>query len=435
MTGQFQQTLPGMAGLATKAKVSKERLPTNTTTYRHPIHRWFNFIAGFSPEFVGLCLDEIEDRSPDVLLDPFAGCATAPLVAWQRGMKVIGYEPHPVLFRIACAKFPNGNALARVKKIESAILTGLESPQPVTRLPESPATFLTKLFPQPALEQLLGAKCGLKEASLLEDDLAFLILSKILDKCSHSQTDGIYKAPESKKQATAPAKATQDVLDMVYSDLRECSPRPSSRSSRIYSKSSQHMSEVRENSVDIVVTSPPYLNNFDFAEMTRMSLYFWDMAESWGDITKKVRSRLIVNTTTALKGHKERQDEYRGNVTDVILRELDELVVLLREQRGKRAGKKEYDYLVYPYFSQVTDVLQECYRCMRTDAPIHIMVADAALYGVHISTPQLITTIMEEIGFSDCECGFVRRRGHRWILDKRDGSKKGLGEYHVRACK
>ena len=30
--------------------------PTNLTTHRHPVDRWFNFIAGFSPEFVSSCI-------------------------------------------------------------------------------------------------------------------------------------------------------------------------------------------------------------------------------------------------------------------------------------------------------------------------------------------------------------------------------------------
>ena len=195
------------------------------------------------------------------------------------------------------------------------------------------------------------------------------------------------------------------------------------------------MTEVADSSVDIVVTSPPYLNNFDFAEMTRMYLYFWGIADSWGEITDKVRSKLVVNTTTALKGRKEKQEEYRANMPAVLHAELDGLVLSLADQRKKRAGKKEYDFLVYPYFSQVTDVLRECYRCLKQGAPIHVMVADAALYGVHISTPQLLAQLLAVIGFHQTGCDLIRRRGHRWILDKRDGSERGLGEYHVFAAK
>ena len=57
------------------------------------------------------------------------------------------------------------------------------------------------------------------------------------------------------------------------------------------------------------------------------------------------------------------------------------------------------------------------------------------LYGVHIGTPQLLATIMAAVGFRDVEISLVRKRGDRWTLDKRDGSKQGLEEYHLRARK
>jgi len=37
------------------------------------------------------------------------------------------------------------------------------------------------------------------------------------------------------------------------------------------------MQAVAADSGSLIVTSPPYLNNFDFAEMARMYLYFWEM--------------------------------------------------------------------------------------------------------------------------------------------------------------
>lgn len=416
-------------------KVSQERLPTNTTTYQHSIHRWFNFIAGFSPEFVQDCCEKVGGNGEECFLDPFAGCGTSLLVARQRGMRTIGFEPHPFFFRIARAKLPGVDAIKQLDEIERVLEKGFLRPRPVSVLPEAPATFLKKLFPENSLESLLGAREALHKAELASNDLAFLILSRVLDKCSHSQTDGIYKAPTSKKGAISPADAFRDATRMIRSDLQGISGHSLQESTSFHEKSSEEMGVIPSNSVSIIVTSPPYLNNFDFAEMTRMYLYFWGIANSWGEITEKVRSKLVVNTTTALKGHKDRQQQYRANVLPTLHDELDAVVEELASRRTIRAGKKDYDYLVYPYFSQMTNVLQECFRCLRRGSPIHVMVADAALYGVHISTPQFLCQILEGLGFRNASCSLVRRRGHRWILAKREGSKTGLGEYQVSAVK
>ena len=351
------------------------------------------------------------------------------------GLSAIGYEPHPIFAKIARAKLPSANAILELDLIEETLHQGLKHPQPVAILPKAPQTFLCKLFSESNLQQLLGTRKALQEANLARNDLAFLVLSKVLDKCTHSQTDGIYKAPTSAKTPVDPVNACNDTVATIRTDLAELQPTSYAALAQIYESPSQKMQHVPDQSVSIVVTSPPYLNNFDYAEMTRMYLYFWELATSWGDITTKVRSRLITNTTTALKGHKDKQQAYRSNISPHILPDLDELVAALREMRHQKPGKKEYDYLVYPYFSQMTDVLRECFRCMKHGAPIHIMVADAALYGVHISTPQFLKEILEDIGFGHAQCTFVRRRGHRWVLSKRQGSKVGLGEYHVTAAR
>src|SRR5438128_2492010 len=110
---------------ASAGALSKERLPTNTTTERHAVHRWFNFIAGFSPEFVHQCCDSLQRRMPCLLLDPFVGCGTAPVVAKQRGMESLSFDPHPIFARIAKAKLATVS-LDEVGRIEDVIMSGLK---------------------------------------------------------------------------------------------------------------------------------------------------------------------------------------------------------------------------------------------------------------------------------------------------------------------
>jgi DNA modification methylase len=231
----------------------------------------------------------------------------------------------------------------------------------------------------------------------------------------------------STKRAERPSVALDHVYSIILEDMKTLSPNECS----IMNKSSETMLEIGDESISSIITSPPYLNNFDYAEMTRMYLYFWGIAESWGDITDKVRVTQIVNTTTSLKGHKPRQEEYRKALSSDIRQEADEIVSLLQAERQVRAGKKEYDFLVYPYFSQMQNVLRESLRVLNSGGQFHMMVADAALYGVHVPSPQILAQIMKDAGFKNVSCELVRKRGHRWILDKRDGSKTGLGEYYV----
>jgi DNA modification methylase len=433
-----QTLLPGFSLSSSprlRIKVSDARLPTNTTTRFHRVHRWFNFIAGFSPEFVHQKCEIAGVLPGDLLLDPFAGCGTSLVVAAERGLCAVGFDPHPIFNRICSAKLPGLGAIDVVQATQKLLLHGFQNPRTTAILSESQNAFLAKLYPVDTLEALLGAREVLLASNLQDNDIAFLMLSRIVDKCSHSQTDGIYKAPTSKKQPVSPECACADVMAMMLDDLESLRGIDLQQRGAVIRHSSQTMGEVASDSVSIVVTSPPYLNNFDYAEMTRMLLYFWGIATSWGDITEKVRQPLIVNTTTALKGHKPLQGMYRERITRGLHPALDELVTVLGAKRREKKGKKEYDFLIYPYFSQMTDVLAESFRVMRPGAPIHVVIADAALYGVHISTPQFLQSCMTEIGFRKVQCDLMRERGHRWNLSKREGSATGLGEYHLHGVK
>lgn len=423
-----QMNLPGIDNRPRFAEVSRDRLPTNTTANRHAVHRWFNFIAGFAPEFVA---QQCPTSTGGVLLDPFAGCGTSLVVAQSLGHRAVGFEPHPVFVRIARAKTEGPPTETRLRTIEAALLSGIQAPERAAALTEPAEAFLAKLFEEHTLRQLLGARAALEDVALDEDDLAFLLLSRVIDMCSKAQTDGIYKAPTSAKKAESPVDAIRTVVEQVRRDAAEARQMEASPAAVLHQGSSEDMSPVETGSVDVAVTSPPYLNNFDFAEMTRMHLYFWGICGSWREITDGVRAKLVVNTTTALTGHRDIQSQYRDRIADSLLPELDRIVSALAQERRVRAGKKEYDLLVYPYFVQMTRVLLETLRCLRTGGAAHVVIADAAFYGIHVSTPQLLASAMSDMGFTAVQCIKLRDRGHRWVLDKRDGSPTGLGEYHI----
>lgn len=423
-------SLPGILPRPGFVAVAPERLPTNTTANRHAVHRWFNFIAGFAPEFVA---QHCPDNGGAVLLDPFAGCGTSLVVAQAHGNRGIGFEPHPFFVRIARAKTAAPPTRARLRAIEEALLNGATAAFPSDPLPGSARAFLGKLFDERTLTQLLGARAGLENTGLEKDDLAFLLLSRVVEMCSKSQTDGIYKAPTSRKRAAVPVEAIRAVVDEVRSDAELLHDGPTLPEVVLHPRSSEDMRLVETGSVDLAVTSPPYLNNFDFAEMTRMELYFWGLCGSWREITHTVRAQLIVNTTTALTGHRNIQARHRAGIPQSVLPDLDAIVKTLAGQRRSRPGKKEYDLLVYPYFAQMTRVLRETLRCLRPGGTAHVVVADAAFYGIHVSTPQYLASIMTALGYEAVTCTKLRDRGHRWILEKRDGSPLGLGEYHISA--
>jgi DNA modification methylase len=74
---------------------------------------------------------------------------------------------------------------------------------------------------------------------------------------------------------------------------------------------------VEAESVDLAVTSPPYLNNYDYADRTRLEMYFFGWAKSWRDITAQVRDKLIISATTQIRRSDFREDPLSPELRDL----------------------------------------------------------------------------------------------------------------------
>jgi hypothetical protein len=412
-------------------------LPTNITSSRHPIHRWYNFIAGFSPEFVAECIEKVGgNRREVVLLDPFAGCGTSLVEANLQGIASIGYEAHPFFADMAIAKlsFPNDAVVCDL--IESVANKAYKEPtSPEDIWAPDALKFLRKLIPSSELPVFASAYRLEATVPTHIRSLYRMFMSQVLEFSSISQTDGIYKAPTTGKRWQPFLEGVSRVLDQLRHDISLLGSSWVNRA-KLIRHTSERMDEVAPDVCDLCVTSPPYLNNFDFAEMTRMELYFWRYADDWRGITELIRRNLVVNTTTAPADLKLAQNRFRQSVPSAVVPTLENLVSSLAERRRERAGKKEYHLLVFPYFGQMTTILTETFRVMKTGGTLHLVVADSALYGVHIQTERILASIMTSIGFAPAHVHHLRERGYRWALAKRQGPPRGLlGEFHIEAVK
>ncbi|MDQ2100078.1 MAG: DNA methylase [Tychonema bourrellyi B0820] len=405
--------------------------PTNLTSSRHPIHRWANFIAGYSPEFVSECIREAYLSPGDTVLDPFGGLGTTPVQSLLDGFSCIACEANPYFAHIAIAKCQAALGNVDPDEVFSTLEQLVSYEGDLAEIYSVDALkFLHKLIPEAQLRVLVSAK--MRELEIISENRLFyrLIVSMILELTSKSQTDGIYKAPTTKKKSSSFQEALLRVKSQVMEDFYSTAKK--SNINYDFIKGTAHLLSEKPSSVaSLCVTSPPYLNNFDYAEMSRMELYFWGYAESWREITNKVRSVLIPNTTTIPTEIKKNHELYARQLSSEFIQHLRPLVDELKIRRTQRAGKKDYYSLIYPYFAEIKKVFAECFRLLKSNTDIHVVIGDAYLYGVHIPTGQLTLSLLKEIGFDRMEIKLLRTRGSRWILSKREGAGTPIGEYLI----
>ncbi|MFQ4141436.1 hypothetical protein [Chlorogloeopsis sp. ULAP02] len=405
--------------------------PTNLTSSRHPVHRWANFIAGYSPEFVSLCIQEANLSPGDTVLDPFGGLGTTPVQSLLDSFSTISCEANPYFADLATAKCQAVLGTVNPDEVFSILHQLVPYEGELTDIYSVDAlTFLKKIIPETELRVLVSAK--IRESEITTNNKLFyrLVVSTILELTSKSQTDGIYKAPTTKKKSYSFCDALLRIEAQVIEDFYSLPKKQNLHCDFI--KDSAHVLSSQPASIaSLCITSPPYLNNFDYAEMSRMELYFWEYATSWREVTDKVRSVLIPNTTTIPTSIKKNHEFYAKQLSFDFLKYVNPLVDELKIRRTQRAGKKDYYSLVFPYFAEVKKIFAECFRLLKSNTDIHVIIGDAYLYGVHIPTGKLTLLLLQEIGFEKTQIKLLRTRGNRWILSKREGAGTPIGEYWI----
>jgi hypothetical protein len=261
-----------------------------TKNRQEPLHRWVPWIAGFSASFVQEVLDVAVPSSCDdvTILDPFAGVGTTLVEGLKRGYDVIGFEINPYAalaceVKVSCIRHklgPLGEAITRLEDSFS---------QPAYRkmTPKSsvPRKFKSRIqFFSPAVE---------REVLLLQDfiadqkdDFVRKVLQLTLGSVMVAFSNYSYEPSLSTRSAAGKDLIeTADVYRIFRNKLREIEEDISlfrqdvkrfkhKPKAEIHVRSYLQSADVlKPGTVDVLVTSPPYLNNYHYVRNTRPQLY------------------------------------------------------------------------------------------------------------------------------------------------------------------
>jgi DNA modification methylase len=412
-----RETIPAYAEV--EAKVL-ENFGTFADSKNAPIHRWFQYPAGFSFKAVEYILDQHSIFPGHIVYDPFVGTGTTVVVCKQRRIESYGIEAHPFVHEIAEVKTDwnidirklqeeiQNAALALEFSIDDAIHTD------VTNIPE----LVHKCFSKGNLQRLLFIRSYIqRKVSKRFKKFFFVALTCALRQASAAATGWPYIAPKKRIKEKDGLEVFIKQLYNMVSDLETISPESREIPSHIVLGDSRR-SGLQSGSIDFAFTSPPYLNNYDYADRTRLETYFNGFAHTWGDITEKIRKKLIISATTQVN-----RGEY--NVRDIlydevkgasrwVAHELQRKVDLLSNRRLEKGGKKSYDIMVGQYFNDMTLTLIDVHRVLRKGGSIVLILGDSAPYGVHIPTEQYLGELGLGVGFKEYRVMELRQRGKKW---------------------
>ncbi|MBI2171802.1 MAG: site-specific DNA-methyltransferase [Chloroflexi bacterium] len=382
-----------------------------------PVHGWFRFPAGFSAEWVRTVVhDHRGELNGGTFLDPFSGVGTAVLAAEEAGVRSLGLEAQPFILRVAKAKL---NWYERVEEFadfaERVLTAAKREPAHEPKYPR----LIEKCYSEHAIRDLYSLKAAwerLADYSAVSE-LAWLCLVSILRSCSHVGTaPWQYVLPSQEKAIVArPYDAFASQVNRMIMDMRIRQLQVAEPSAQIRLSDARTCEGIEDQSVGLVVTSPPYANNYDYADATRLEMTFLGEVLDWGDLHEKARKGLVRSCSQHVSTEKTAIEDMLTQLNGIPFEGAIRTVCgQLAEERSNHGGKKQYDVLIAAYFADMLHVWQALRRVCRKNAAVCFVVGDSAPYGVHVPVEEWMGQLAVCVGFKAYRFEKLRDRNTKW---------------------
>ena len=378
-----------------------------------PGFRWFKFKEGFSTKLVRYLLGFVPHAGR--LLDPFAGTCVAPVTAAGTGWSSVGIEILPVGIRVAdgilAAPIADRQIFRRradelleyVAMAEAGQTQALE-PFPHIRITE-------KAFPPDNENGIAAAREYLRQLSPgPETCLMELAAMSALEDASWTSKDGQYlrwdhrsgrrlKAKMEKRRVLPYSVSLGSKLNLVAADLPALSVAYKPDNVRaIESSCYDALPQLPDNSVDTVITSPPYANRYDYTRTYALELAW--LGYNNRDISE-LRQRLLSAT---VENRSKRGDLSFGYGVTLSLFDRHPAIAEITDalevanQQGELPNPNVIR-LVRNYFMEMTVVIAELARVCRPGASVFMVNDNVQYHGEEVPVDLILSDLAEQCGF------------------------------------
>ncbi|MEF2277748.1 site-specific DNA-methyltransferase [Deinococcus sp. YIM 134068] len=376
------------------------------------VHRWVNWIAGFSSEFVQHALElHLPEPAPDqVVLDPFGGVGTAPLTAFLRGHSVVSYDinPFPVLVQRAKLKALRGVRPGELLAQVEAFGVHMAADRPPRSTVPPGFTSRTPFYSERVLVKVLRVWDFIY--ALGDEDLRDLFRvafgATMVSYSNYSYEPSLGSRAAAGKPQIEDADVAQTMRDKLmemHGDLVAAQGVPlDGQTAQVYQGSFMR-SDLAANSVDLIVTSPPYLNNYHYLRNTRPHLYWLGFASKPKDL------RYLELDNYGKYWQTVRDARYRTALIfeSPWLQDLTAQLAGTQTDRGVYGGQGWANYAT-EYFNDTYRFLQKTHEVLRPGSKALIVVGNSIVKGINLPVDEVFTHVAGHFGFTRHDIHVVR---------------------------
>lgn len=392
---------------------------------KFPIHNWYYFVLGYSPDFPNFILDREDANKLTKVADPFMGSGTTLIACKDRGIPSVGVDANNYFYDVVNVKTDWSidirkvqNALSKILKVYNArIVDFFDETQDSVDLfsgskkgKVSYQSYATEHRPKMLVEKYLS-------------DIPFVKLAVLKDAIEQSVKDARLKrffgfalsaiiVPISNVRygpgfgVSKKVKHDVDVLDFfvkkikrMVTDLEEKKPYQIETPVEVHLGDSRELSKyIESESIDLMITSPPYPGDHEYTKHTRLELIFMDYANNILEF-REIKKRMVRGSTTNIYKNDNERDLIEH--IDSIKKIIDLIDMRLKEDNASSGFEKLYTKLVQEYFGGMYNNLAESYKVLKKGGKYSLLVSDShAFKMVHIETAKILGEIAKEIGYS-----------------------------------
>ena len=383
------------------------------------LHRWVPWVAGFSGSFVTGVLNKVRTNGKSLrVLDPFAGVGTTLVEALKTGDDAVGFEINPYA-ALAC-RVKTNIALYDAEKLADAIerfdnYADVNLRPNVKPSSKPPSGFRSRVpfFSSNVESQVLACLdfIGNERTEWIREIFQLALGAVMVGFSNYSCEPSLGTRAGAGKpgidDADVPGIVKGKLWDM-YNDIVDCQqdfmaghPRVAEIHPKSYMK---HANHVTPESIDVIITSPPYLNNYHYIRNTRPQLYWLGFVDGAADLKAIERHSFGQFWQTVRTGPKLQLRPDIAHLRD----QIDELRHR-NVDKGAYGGPGWANYAT-SYFNDCQDFCEITKVLMRPRGSVVVVIGNNILQGIEFKTDRIFAEIAETEGFELVDIHLVRSK-------------------------
>lgn len=388
-------------------QTSNESLGNSVDSSGIAFQSWRRFKEAFSPRIVEKAISESELRV-DTVFDPFCGSGTTPLAAQFLGAKGVAVEVNPYLADLAEAKLSTYNTL-EVIKFKNLVRQVVDSkPHYFEDLfQNAPRTFVEPgeegryIFNKAVARRICQYRAAIEGIPNPEIKRLFrVLLGSTVIPVSNVIVSGKGRRY---RQSWADRPNDQVCVDKSFSFYVDRAILDISRfQNRASLEFEIYRGDVREigncvGEYDLVVTSPPYPNSFDYTDVYNVELW------ALGYLNSREENSALRNKTLRSHVQIKRDFSYPMIQSPLLLATLERL-----EAIKERLWNKHIPSMIAAYFEDMRIVLTDIKRSLRVGGRVYVIVGDSRYSGINIPVAAILSEVACSIGYKQIAQDQVR---------------------------